>query len=73
MHHVDDQTRRALAQAAAKTVYSIGIFLLIAAGWGYITAASDPGHDTGDQLVMVVVGLIMAVAGRVLRTRLAGR
>jgi hypothetical protein len=66
---VEPHIVNALKLATVRTVYSIGVFLLIAAGWGYITAASDPGHAPGSQLTMVVVGAVMAVLGRYLRIR----
>jgi hypothetical protein len=63
-------TRPTVVDAIAKTMFSIGVFLLVAAGWGYIAGAQDPVHDTsGQQLVLVILGAVLAVGGRLLRTR----
>jgi hypothetical protein len=68
---VDQRTSRAVTLAAAKAVSGMGIFLLVAAGYGYINSANDPGHETGTSLTMVVIGVVLAVGGRLLQARIA--
>jgi hypothetical protein len=58
-----------VAQAAARAIYGTGIFLLVAAGWGYIHATDEPGHDTGTQLTMAAIGVVLAIGGRLLQAR----
>jgi hypothetical protein len=68
---MDQRTRRAVKQAAAKAISGMGVFLLVAAGYGYFASADDPTHDPGSQITMVVIGVAMAVAGQLLRGRAA--
>ena len=68
---MDSRTVLTLKQGAAKTVFSIGVFLLVAAGAGYISALRDPAHDTSDQVTLIVVGAVLAVIGRFLRLHFA--
>ena len=61
---MDDETIRAVKRAAARACLAVGIFLIVAGGAGYITASLDPVHTTGDQLVLIAVGIALTAAGR---------
>ena len=63
---MDDDTIQAVKRAAAKTCLAVGIFLIVAGGTGYIVASQDPVHTTGDQLVLIAIGIGLTAAGRII-------
>ena len=63
---MDDEMIQAVKRAAARACLGVGIFLIVAGGAGYIAASMDPVHTTGDQLVLIAVGIALTAAGRVI-------
>ena len=64
---MNDHLIQAGKRAAARTCLAFGIFLIVAGGAGYVAASLDPVHSTGEQLVLVAIGIALTAAGRLIR------
>jgi hypothetical protein len=63
---MEDRTIQAMKRAAARTSLFVGIFLIVAGGAGYIEASLDPVHSTGEQLVLIAIGIALTAGGRLI-------
>jgi hypothetical protein len=61
---MSDTMIQAVKRAAARTCLVGGIFLIVAGGAGYIEASLDPVHSSGEQLVLIAIGIALTAAGR---------
>jgi hypothetical protein len=63
---MEDRTIQAMKRAAARTSLFVGIFLIVAGGAGYIEASLDPVHSTGEQLMLIAIGIALTAGGRLI-------
>lgn len=61
------RTETSLRHLAGTGTLGVGVFLLVAGGAGYVEALTDPVHGTADQVALILVGALLALAGRYLR------
>ncbi len=64
---MNDHVLQAVKRALARACLAAGIFLIVAGGAGYVAASLDPVHSTGEQLVLVAIGIALTAAGRLIR------
>ena len=56
----------AVKRAAVRMCLVGGIFLIVAGGAGYIEASLDPVHSTGEQLLLIAIGIALTAVGRLI-------